>query len=65
MKTNKQTNRELICTWGFYEAKKERFMDDDKKQTNKQTDKQTKAIFNDKKDGNYFEFLSVEPEDGE
>ena len=40
-------------------------MDDDKKQTNKQTDKQTKAIFNDKKDGNYFEFLSVEPEDGE
>ena len=41
MKTNKQTNRELICTWGFYEAKKERFMDDDKnKQKNKQTNKQ-------------------------
>ena len=40
MKTNKQTNRELICTWGFYEAKKERFMDDDKnKQKNRQTNK--------------------------
>ena len=65
MKTNKQTNRELICTWGFYEAKKERFMDDDKnKQKNKQTNKQRQYSMI-KRMENYFEFLSVEPEDGE
>ena len=45
---------------GFYNAKKERFVDD---KTNKQRQYRKYSML--KNDGSYFEFLSVEPEDGE